>query len=166
MNAVRQRLGQGSRPDVELVGQRPEVAGRRANEVRERSVLVDADEHPVRADVPVAQSTQPALPAGHQRIDRRTPAHPLLRVLAGGDDLAGELVPHDQRRRAVAHATQVALDLRAADPHRAGTQHHLARLEIRRLRPLPDLHPLRALPHDRFHASPRRRPYTSRIPTP
>ena len=70
---------------------------------------------------------------------------------AGRDDHARELVAHHQRRRAVAHVAEVALDLRAADPDRLGPQDQLAGPGVGRLRLLLDRHPLRALPHDRPH---------------
>src|SRR6185437_4326111 len=64
----------------------------------------------------------------------------------------GELMAHDQWRRAVAHVPEVALDLGAADADRGGPQHQLARSR-RRLGPLLDRHPLRSLPDDRLHAT-------------
>ena len=77
-----------------------------------------------RAQVLLAGAAQPALAAAGERVDGDARALPLAGARARRDHRAGELVAHDQRRRAVAHVAEVALDLRAADarpPRAAGS---------------------------------------------
>src|SRR5207247_4849102 len=94
---------------------------------------------------------QPAASAAGERVDRHARTLPFARAVAGRDDDARELVAHHQRRGAVAHAPEVALDLRAADAHRLRPDDQLAGAGLARLRPLLDGHALWALPADRLH---------------
>src|SRR5581483_8777258 len=100
------------------------------------------------ADVLLTGAAQPTTATRLDRVDCGATADPLLRPGAGGDDLPSELVTHHERRGAVAHAPEVALDLRAADPHGARAHHHLIGSGILRRGALADLHAPRALPDD------------------
>ncbi len=151
VHAVGERLDERAGAGGDAVGQHARVGGRHAHELGERAGRVDADQHAVGAQVGVAGAAQAALAAAAERVDRDARAVELLRARAGRDDHARELVAHHQRRRAVAHVAEVALDLRAADPDRLRPQDQLAGPGVGRLRLLLDRHPLRALPHDRSH---------------
>jgi hypothetical protein len=152
VHAVGQRLDERADARGHAVGQGAHVGRRRRDEVGERAGMVDADERAPRAQVLVAGPAQPARAAAGQRVDGDARAVPRPRAVAGRDDHARELVPHDQRRRAVAHVAEVALDLRAADPDRLGAHDQLAGAGIGRLGALLDRHPSRPVPHDRLHA--------------
>ena len=71
----------------------------------------------------------------------------------------GELVAHNERRDAVAHLAEVALDLGPADADGLGADYHGPRLDGR-LGDLLDHHLLRSVPHDGFHGA----TSSSRIP--
>src|SRR3954470_5286120 len=68
---------------------------------------------------------------GDQRVDRRQPVPPPgIDAVAQPHHPPGELVAHDQRRRAVRLLAAVALDLRPADPHRQRRDQHLTRRRL------------------------------------
>ena len=153
VDAVGQRLHQRADARGDAVGQPPRVGRGHLDEVGERARDVDADQHAIGAEVGMPGAAQAALAAAAQGVDGDPRALELRRALAGGDDHARELVAHDQRRDPVAHVAEVALDLRAADPHRLGAQDQLARAGIAGLRLLLDRHLGRPLPHDRLHTT-------------
>ena len=126
VHAVGQRLDERADARRDAVGQRAHVGRRGGDEVGEGAVVVDADQRAPRAQVLLAGGAQPAVPAAGQRVDGHARAVPRAGAGAGGDDHARELVAHHQRRRAVAHVAQVALDLRAADADGLGAHDQLA----------------------------------------
>ena len=103
-----------------------------------------------RFSCPARHSRQCPQPA--ERVDRHARAVPLAGARARRDDDARELVAHDQRRRAVAHVAEVALDLRAADarPPRGAGSARPRRGRPARAAPRPSS--VRPVPHDRLHA--------------
>src|SRR3712207_6804754 len=100
------------------------------------------------AEVGVPGATERARPVRGERVHRHL-ATDEVRVYALTDlgHGPGELVAHHQRRGAVAHLAQGALDLRPADADGLGADYHGPRLDGR-LRDLLDRHLLRSVPHD------------------
>ena len=126
-----------NRADTPSGSTRASAAGTR-DVVRERARRVDADQRAVRAEVAAGpRGTARSARSRSSGIDGHARALELRGARPRRHHPAGELVPHDQRRRAVAHVAEVALDLRAADPHRLGLQDQLALARIARARAAP-----------------------------
>ena len=137
MHAVGQRLDERADARGHAVGQDAHVGRGRAT----RSANAPGRWMPMsvrrghRFSWPARHSRHSPQPA--ERVDGDPRAVPRARAVAGRDDHAGELVAHDQRRRAVAHVAEVALDLRAADPDRLGAHDQLVRRRDRAARSAP-----------------------------
>src|SRR5438093_1548880 len=100
---------------------------------------------------PYAPRAPAAGAAGEERIHGHATTGPLrTRTARGGHHRPGELVPHDERRDAVGHPSEVALDLRAADPRRLWLDDDRIDAEAR-LVDLLDRHAPRTAPDERAH---------------
>jgi hypothetical protein len=93
---------------------------------------VYADELPPLAHIPLSVTAGDAFTAAEERVHRDPAAHPSPIDVAGDSgNCASELVAHDERRRPVRHAAQVALDLGAANTGGVYLYNDLARLRNR-----------------------------------
>ena len=148
---VRQRLDERARARVDAVGERDEVRDRHGHALGESSREVHTDEPPLGAEIPLPRATAGAGAAGEERIHAHATTGPLrTRTAWGGHHRPGELVPHDERRDAVGHPSEVALDLRAADPRRLRLDDDRIVAEAR-LVDLLDRHAPRTAPDERAH---------------
>jgi hypothetical protein len=152
MHAGGERLGQDRDLRGRVVGQAVDAAHRHGHELREATGARAADQAAPGAGVLQARAAAQAVAAGDLRVDRHAQAFQVLaRRPAGGHDTAGQLVPHDQRRRAPRRARGDAVDVGGADARRLHPQQDLVRrggrrgdvahLEVVRLRVQQSVHP-------------------------
>ena len=106
-------------------GQRQRQLGRGADQLGEGAGAMRAQQPPIAAELVEAGGAARAVAAipervhGHQRADGQVGPH-ARRPRADSHDLAGEFMPHNQRRDAQGVVAQVAAQFRAAD---AGVPH-------------------------------------------
>src|SRR5438093_4354528 len=152
MDRVREWLDERTRARVNALGQIHQVRGGHGHALREAARDVDADESALRAKVARAGRTVHAGATGKQRIHHHPMSGPPLATqpTSGVHDRPGELVPHDERRNAVRHPSEVALDLGAADA-RSLRPHYDLIVAVPRLVDDLDRHLPRTTPDQRAH---------------
>lgn len=127
----RRRLAHRRRLERDARGQEAEILPAHRQIFRHAAILPRAIVPVVRTLRVVPRCTGGAMATGEQRDHRRPPPDEVLRLaLRRSDDLARELMP-DDRGEMVRPRLKDPRDVTPADPCRANTQQHLARLRHR-----------------------------------
>ena len=128
VDAGRQRLAEHGDARVEVARKGMRARERDGDELREAAGPAAADEPAAGADVLPSRAAGEAAAAGDLRIHRHAGADEgFSPVAACGDDLAAELVAHDERRRPPRAPRRDAVQVGAADAGRLDPHEHLLR---------------------------------------
>ena len=128
VDAGRQRLAEHGDARVEVARKGMRARERDGDELREAAGPAAADEPAAGADVLPPRAAGEAAAASDLRIHRHAGADESFSPgPAGGDDLAAELVAHDERRRPPRAPRGDAVQVGAADAGRLDPHEHLLR---------------------------------------